>query len=211
MKYSDSNTYYDETDIEYIFSDFYKLIKKTIKNMFHKLINIDYYFYTIKIFQNLPEAVIIMFLGFFAVFNLLKYSESSYGNKFYPIITSSMYPAIIPGSLVYATKENIYKKGDIVSYVEKTPEGIETGKILTHRIIDEVDGSSFIAKGDSNSDADPVIINASQIQAKVSLTIPFLGYLEILIKKLPGFLFIIALPSLLLIKRQLNYIKNTSK
>ncbi|OGM07988.1 signal peptidase I [Candidatus Woesebacteria bacterium RBG_13_34_9] len=211
MKYSTSDLIIDEAELGYMFSNFIRSLKRRFKIIYLNLLDIDYYYYTVKILQNLPEAFIIIFLGFFAVYNLLKFSESSYGNKFYPIVTSSMTPEITPGSLVYASPSKTYSKGDVVSYVEKTKQGIATGKILTHRIIEKTNDGDFIIKGDANSDPDPIKVNKSQIQGKVKNVIPLLGYIEVLIKTLPGFLILIAVPSFLLILRQVKYMKVYSK
>jgi len=211
MKYTADDLFLDETDLEFIFIKARKKINKYSKKIFSKLIDIDYYYYTIKILQNIPEAFLITYLGFFATFNLLRYTETSYGNRFYTIVTPSMYPEIKPGSLIYSSPSRNYKKGDIISYVEKTPQGIETGKILTHRIIDQLPDGSFITKGDANKDADPKPVVLSQIDGKVIKIIPNIGYIEILSKTLPGFLIIIVAPCAFLIVRQIKIIRSNIK
>ncbi|MBN1969284.1 MAG: signal peptidase I, partial [Candidatus Delongbacteria bacterium] len=161
--------------------------------------------------QNLPETIIIIFIGFFAVFNLLKYMESGYGNKFYPIITSSMYPNIKPGSLVYSQKVDSYNVGDIVSYTEKTKEGVNTGKVFTHRIISATEDGMFILKGDANINSDPLEINKNQIQGRVAFILPLLGYVEVITKSLPGFLVFILVPCIFLLKRQFYVVRSYFK
>lgn len=211
MVYTSDSLFIDESDLADMFSRFTKIQKGNIKKLYTKLNNIDYYYFLTAILRNLPEATIILFLGFFAVFNILKYTENSYGNKFYPIITSSMYPKIKPGSLIYSQKEDIYQVGDIVSYAEKTKEGISTGRVFTHRIIEKSDEGKFILRGDANINNDPLEIENKQIQGKVSFILPYLGYLDILTRSLPGFIILIALPSIFLIFRGFREVRSYIK
>lgn len=211
MKYSTFDYFSDSLgfleDLDYL----YKSLKIASKKIYNKLLDIDYYYHTVKILQSLPEAAVIVFLGTLFVYNLLKHTESAYGNKIYPIITPSMAPEITPGSLVYTNPAVSYSVGDIVSYVEKTPQGVETGKILTHRIIDVNSKGKFITKGDANPDPDHAEVSISQIQGKVLKSAPLLGYLEVIIRTLPGFLILVAVPSFYLINNQLKYLKNFFK
>lgn len=211
MKEKPSYFFYENSESIAYFSDFTSHLKIRFISIYKKLIDIDYYFYTVKILQSLPEALIIVYLGFLAVYNLLKYSENSHGNKIFPITTTSMYPYIRPGSLVFTNRSLSYKNGDIISFTEKTQYGINTGKILTHRIIGEDESGNFITKGDANQDADPNKVKTSQIQGKIVRVLPVLGYLEVLLKTIPGFLVMVMLPSLILIKNRVNEMKIFSK
>jgi signal peptidase I len=183
--------------------------KKYLKSLNSKLLDYDYYYHTIRILQNIPEGISIIFLGFLAVFNLYKLNESSLGMKIYPIVTESMSPEIIPGSLVFSKPATDYKVGDVISYIERSREGVATGKILTHRIISENSDRKYTAKGDANSDPDPVLIDKSQIQGKVVNVIHHIGYLDIVTKTIPGFLVLIATPSFLIIRGQLKDLKKS--
>ena len=118
---------------------------------------------------------------------------------------------ILPGSLVYSTPSSFYKVGDVISYIEKTSYGIDTGKILTHRIIEKTDQGNFIAKGDSNADADPLEINKSQVQGEVKFVLPVLGYVEIIIKTIPGFLVFVFAPFMIVVANQIKFLKGVSK
>lgn len=208
MSYTSGDLFIDESELSLWFSEYLKRGANNIKNIVLQLSDIDYYRLLINFLQALPEALIIMFLGFFAVYNLLKITENVYGNKFYPIITSSMSPAIKSGSLIYSVSAKTYSIGDIVSYTEKTKEGTPTGKILTHRLIKETGNGKFIAKGDANPDADPLEISGSQIQGKVAKVIPHIGYIEVITKTLPGFLVLILLPCFFIIKKQIYELKS---
>ena len=213
MNYSSDDYYYKYGGGGFFFTlaDIYAFAKKKTKKIYPKLLDVDYYHYITKTLQLLPEALIIVFLGFLAVYGLFKYSEGLYGNRIYPIVTNSMRPEIIPGSLVYTNPSSAYFKGDIISYVEKTEYGVDTGKILTHRIIDKTGEGKFIAKGDANPDADPVAVNASQIQGKVLMVLPYLGYLEVMLKTIPGFLILVVAPCVYIIVGRIKEVKQFSR
>ncbi len=184
-----------------------RINKKNLRSVYNRLVDVDYYYYTVKVLQNLPEALLIVFLGFLLVFNLLKYTEELNGNKIYTILTGSMKPAITPGSLIFLSPQSQYQKGDIISYTEKTSYGVGTGKVLTHRIIGKTEEGNFITKGDANSDTDPQEVSKSQIQGKVIRVIPNLGYIESFVRTLPGFLLVVAGPTMFLIIRRIKDIK----
>lgn len=207
MNYQSGDLFIDECELRDMFVDSFENLRMRLKSLYLKLLEVDYYYYIVKIIQNLPEGIMIVFVGTFAVFNLFKYNEKSYGNKVFPIITTSMYPEITPGSLVFLKPSELYKKGDIISYVEKTQYGVNTGKILTHRIIDVNKNGLFKVKGDANKDPDPYEIEKSQIQGKVVNVFPFIGYIDVLTKTVPGFFILIVAPSLLIIIKQLKEIR----
>lgn len=207
MKYSTSDYLIDSFwAFEPIFN-IIKFIRRKIKLIFLNLLEIDYAFYTLRILQNIPEALLIVYLGFLAVFSLIKFTESANGVRIYPIVTSSMQPEITPGSLVFSSTAMAYNKGDIISYSEETKYGVPTGKILTHRIIEKTE-NGYITKGDANSDSDPQVIGKPQIRGKVLIVLPLLGYLEILIKTIPGFLVLVVAPTVFVVVSQLKDLKN---
>jgi signal peptidase len=208
MGYTSNDLFFDAGELFDMFSLYFKKRINSLSKRIKKLSEIDYLYLITTLFQNLPEALLIVFLGFFAVYNLLKYSEGALGNKIYPIITNSMYPSIKPGSLIYSTPQTIYQEGDIISYTERSAQGIETGKLLTHRIIKENEDQKYIAKGDANENPDPVEINKSQIHGRVVLVLPIVGYIDVITKTLPGFIVFILIPSLFLIIRHSRELKS---
>ena len=85
------------------------------------------------------------------------------------VASDSMSPTIVKGDAIIIKECEQYYLGDIVTYQDKT-------NYVTHRIV-EVDGDSFVTKGDSNNvnDANPVQLGT--IYGKVILTVPTLNRL----------------------------------
>lgn len=178
-----------------------------IYRLYVKISRIDYDYYIARILENLPTGLLIIFLGALGCFAMLKYTEGKYGNRISSIVTPSMSPAIPSGSLIFSRPESNYKKGDIISYIELTDQGVGTGKILTHRVVAKDMSGRVITKGDANSDPDPVLVTEKQILGKVYGVIPFVGYVEFLLGTLPGFLVLVAAPALMVVKQEIEALK----
>ncbi len=189
--------------------------KGALKKFFTKVIEFEYDEYVFRIAENLPYAVVIIFLGLFAILTLAKYSEAKNGIQVGTITTNSMYPAITPGSIIISSQSYNYSKGDIVTYKEVNPKtSVETGRKVTHRIISvqKLDNEEvFVTQGDSNKQPDPVEIKNYQILGEVFMIIPYIGYFYLIVKTLPGFVIFILAPSLLLIKNEVAYIRSLRK
>lgn len=181
--------------------------KSKTKSFFRKVFNIDYDYHIVRMVGNLPYALLIIYLGFLAIFTLLKYTERGDGLRIVTITTGSMAPVIQPGSVVVSTSPGILKIGDIVNYKELNfLSHTETGRVITHRIIDRK-ANGYLTKGDSNRYPDPVLVEPKYILGKVTYIIPYLGYFDLLIKTIPGFLVLVVLPALILIKNEVKYIR----
>ncbi len=83
----------------------------------------------------------------------------------------SMFPTILPGSLVITKKAPEYHIDDIVSYKE-TEEG--ASKIIVHRIIGESD-RGFIIQGDNNAVTDSGTPTSKEIRGEVIFSTPYFG------------------------------------
>lgn len=90
----------------------------------------------------------------------------------------SMLPTILPGSFVITKHENSYEIDDIVAYYLR-----QSGqqKIVVHRIIDDTE-NGFLIQGDNNPQPDPGFFKENKILGKVTLAIPYVGYLLQLIR-----------------------------
>ena len=212
MSYTTSDFLSDAGFIAKLAFNLTKKISRKLKPLLNKLIEIEYDSYLIRILDNLPYGALIIYLGFLSVFTLFRITEQQNGFRVIPIATNSMAPTIAPGSLVITQKTNFYKKGDIVTFVELSPTTKEeTGRTLTHRIIDNNSiKNSFITKGDSNPNPDPVPVSQENILGKVSHVIAFMGYFDLAIRTIPGFIIFVLMPCLILIKSEMSYIKSTS-
>ena len=89
------------------------------------------------------------------------------------VLSGSMSPALKTGDIVYIKKprDNVYQVGDIVSFKYKGAQ-----KSSTHRIVDIDINGNIYTKGDSNESIDMVTIICEQIEGKVIITIPKIGY-----------------------------------
>jgi signal peptidase I len=162
--------------------------------------------YIFGIFLNLPYLALFLFLGFFTILTIFRFTESQNGMRVAAITSASMTPNIQPGSLIFTSKKGSYKEGDIITYKEiHNDTKIETKRNITHRIIDTKD-SFFITKGDANSYPDPGYVEASKILGEVFLIVPYLGYLDLMVRTFPGFLIFIATPSVLVIRNELKFL-----
>src|SRR3989344_9253346 len=190
---------------------FLNFLKKVSLDISFKAIDIRFEDYVFRIAENLPYAFVIIFLGIVGTFTLFKITEEQNGTRISAITTKSMTPAISAGSLIVSVRKDNYKVGDIITYKEKNlSTGLDTGRALPHRIIDEknVDGNIFfITKGDGNEIPDPGQTSKDQILGKVMIILPNIGYLNLIIKTVPGFIIFIMIPVIFIIKNEVNYIK----
>ena len=75
-----------------------------------------------------------------------------------------MIPEFDKNDIIIIKKQKKYKKGDIITYVDKD------GNLITHRIIEECE-NGFYTKGDNNNTKDEEKVIYSQIAGKVIVTL----------------------------------------
>ena len=139
-----------------------------------------------------------------AVLVLFTSKTSLFGIRSFVVVSGSMEPAINLGSVVFTKAETDYQRGDIVSFSNKA------GQTVTHRIMEiktSPAGQSFILKGDANNTVDGEEVKKREVIGKVFLTIPYLGRLVAFLRTLPGFLFLIIIPSIVFIGWEIINIK----
>ncbi len=120
------------------------------------------------------------------------------------VLSGSMEPALPRGALAFTraiTPEEV-KVGDIIAFSPAEDPEVTT----SHRVIKirTTDGElSFQTKGDANEDIDPWPVPADYVRGKVVFHIPRLGritnYALLYVRTWPGLVFLIALPSLILV------------
>ena len=138
------------------------------------------------------------------VFMLFSSKTSLFGMRSFVVVSGSMEPAIRLGSIVLTESETNYKTGDIVSFNNNA------GQTVTHRIMEiktSPGGQSFILKGDANNTADGEEVKKREVIGEVFLTIPYLGRVVAFLRTLPGFLFLIIIPSVIFIGWEIINIK----
>ncbi|MFB6076219.1 MAG: signal peptidase I [Candidatus Aenigmatarchaeota archaeon] len=129
------------------------------------------------------------------------------GNRSMIVLSSSMEPVLSPGDIIVTSgiEPEDLEKGDIITYKRGD-------NYITHKII-EVKNSDlrFKTKGIASEDPDSSLVNPSQVEGKMMLSIPFYGYIIHYLRGGIIPLLLILIPAVLLIfdqgkkiKRQMN-------
>lgn len=209
MKYTTSDYLKDSFWLFSFLANFWPKYKHRILRFFERVIEIDYHIYIARIIENVPYAFLIVYLGLIGIFTLAKYTERSNGVRVATITTNSMNPSITSGTLIVSKPNKIYKVTDIIAYKEINPSTkTETGRIITHRIV-EVKSDGFVTKGDANEFPDPGEVKREQVLGSVFLVVPNLGFLDIIVRTIPGFLIFVALPTFIIVRSELKFLRET--
>lgn len=126
----------------------------------------------------------------------------------YTIVSGSMEPTIKVYDVIINTKVNDPKDvkiNDVITFTSTSD--ISSGKTVTHRVIgvrEMDDGSTcYVTRGDNNTTEDPSCATYSNLIGKVSAVIPGLGRIQFFLASKFGWLFIIAVPALYIIIKDL--------
>lgn len=120
------------------------------------------------------------------------------------VLSGSMYPTIKQGDIVVSESINVNEinKNDIITFINSD----QPDNYITHRIINIIpfnDGIlRFQTKGDANNDLDDHIVLPSEIVGKVSIIIPYLGYVPHFAQSLIGLFSLIIIPGLLIMMNE---------
>ncbi len=117
----------------------------------------------------------------------------------YVIISGSMEPIIKvkDAVIVRRCEEKDIQVGDVVTY--RSLDEAFYGILITHRVvnIEEENGEKiYITKGDNNETIDRSPIKFNQIQGKVAMRIPKIGYLKYFLTYNYGWIIAVVIPSL---------------
>ncbi len=152
--------------------------------------------YAIIVILLLVGAVLLTYFIDFKVRNS-KLQTPLYGA--YVIVSGSMEPIIKVRDAVIIKRADIdrIKVGDVVTYKSLDPAFY--GILVTHRVvnIEEKNGAKvFITKGDHNETIDRLPVNFEQIQGKVVMRVPKIGYLKYFLVDYYGWVIAVVIPSL---------------
>ena len=168
-----------------------------------------------KILKVLVNILLVVFF-LVALFTGLSSYSTPISWKLFIVQSGSMNPSIETGSLVITAPKDKYEKNDVITY--KTGVGVNMkakDATITHRIIDikraDDDSSLYITKGDNNSNIDSDPVTLIQIIGKVTLVIPFLGYILSFAKTQVGLILLIVIPATLIIYSEILNIKKEIK
>ena len=121
----------------------------------------------------------------------------------YVIISPSMAPTIkVQDAIVIKRQEKEkLKKNDIITFYSTDPR--YAGVIVTHRIIGIEKSSSgeimYRTKGDNNNTPDATLVKYENIQGRVVLKIPKIGYIQHLLVSAFGWVFLVVIPCALIV------------
>ena len=133
----------------------------------------------------------------------------------YVIVSPSMVPTIKVQDAVVV--KNVapekLRKGDIITFISS--DSRYAGLTVTHRIIDiekSDDGKYlFRTKGDNNNTPDDALVTADNIDGRVFLKIPKIGYLQYFLSQSYGWLICIVIPCLAVIAIEIVKIFKTAQ
>lgn len=121
----------------------------------------------------------------------------------YVVMSGSMEPAIMTGSIVLVNPKDVdYAPGDVVTF--------DTGSgAVTHRIV-EVEGAGstvgYITQGDANRTPDQIAVMPEQIIGEAIMTVPYVGYVAGWAKTPHGFILMVIVPATIIIYEELKLV-----
>lgn len=113
------------------------------------------------------------------------------------VLSGSMEPDIMIGSIVIIKPAKIYDVGDVITFGKDNKSEVP----VTHRIIErkeEFGVVSYITKGDANKSGDPGEVKQNEIIGKVLFDVPHIGYILDFAKKPKGFFVLVIIPAALI-------------
>jgi signal peptidase len=147
-----------------------------------------------KILLNTTYAAAIGVLCLIALFFVATLLPIPGNVKVKVVKSGSMEPFMQVGGIVVIKPAPTYTVGDVITFGADTTTQIPT----THRIVEATgEGSNvaFTTKGDANDSADPSPTHPQDIEGKVLLSIPYIGYVLAFLRTKLGFILLVGLPA----------------
>ena len=162
-----------------------------------------------------PKLIGNIAFGIFAVFmcivtiSLIQSKRSGEAPKFlgyqtYIVLSGSMNPEFNTGAMVFVkpTDSSALQAGDIITF--RGDSGDSGDLTTTHRIIEVLLDGSFVTKGDANSVNDPNPISGEQVVGRVTLAVPYIGYVMDFARTKNGLFVLVIIPGALIIASELR-------
>lgn len=172
-------------------------VLKSAKWLFHYMVSV--LMYAVIVMLLMVGVILLIYFVDYKVKDS-KLETPLYGA--YVIVSGSMEPLIKVRDAVLikrASEENI-KVNDVVTYRSTDPAFY--GILVTHRVIniEESNGEkTYITKGDHNETIDRTPVKFNQIQGKVIMRIPKIGYIKYFLIEYYGWIIAILIPSVAII------------
>ena len=138
----------------------HNIIKKKLNTSFKQKEKLKKFFNILLFISVLCFIIVIIYSKFFSK----NINITPFGIQILKISSNSMIPEFDKNDIIIIKKQKKYKKGDIITYVDKD------GNLITHRIIEECE-NGFYTKGDNNNTKDEEKVIYSQIAGKVIVTL----------------------------------------
>ena len=156
-------------------------------------------------------GVILILSTLFIWYIILPSAQGS--THFLIVLSGSMSPTIKPGDIVVSIHVNPeeIREGDIITFKDQNNQK----NCITHRVVnilrDDEGNIYFRTKGDANEDPDINLVPSSLVIGRVTLVIPYLGYLPTFAKSKLGFITMIFVPGILIIINEILRMMKVSK
>ena len=164
-----------------------------------------------KRFFLLLYSTVLIVLVLIASLTLLSVLEIPNNFRLFVVQSDSMKPAIKQGDLIIVQPKTKYFHGDIITYKTDDRTDIRNPHTtITHRISELKSKKGkilFETKGDANNLPDLNLVKDELVIGKVILHIPWLGYPVGYAKTKEGFIFLIVIPSTLIIYGEIQTLK----
>lgn len=138
-----------------------------------------------------------------SVFTVITANTNYLGIKSFTVLSGSMEPSIMTGSVIYTLKNLGYNNNDVITYKSNT------GQTVTHRIVAIENNGEVVyrTRGDANSAVDSSPVTSEMIIGKTYFVIPFIGKVGAVLKDPKGLFMVVFLPAVLVIFYELWMIK----
>jgi signal peptidase I len=149
----------------------------------------------------IPLAAVVIFVGILLVTIVIPMIQGS--TCFLIVLSGSMAPSMSPGDVIISNHidpKEVHLNDVITFTYADSPK-----KFVTHRVVNITTSEAvmiqFQTKGDANKEPDGRWVQSQEIVGKVTLVIPYLGYVSNFAKSKLGFLTIIIIPAILIISQ----------
>ena len=177
-----------------------KVLKKK-ENIFRYIVSV--LSYALFVFLMLVGGMLLLYVADIKI-RAAKGDYSAPVFNAYVVLSGSMLPEIAVKDIVVTKKVPAEKLeiGDIITFI--APDVRYGGISITHRIIDKFYDESlgsytYRTQGDNNNVADASLVPNNNILGKVILKVPKLGYIQDLLASKGGLIFVVLIPSLVIL------------
>ncbi len=115
----------------------------------------------------------------------------------YTVLSGSMAPTISTGSIVVVRPQETYTRGDVITAKSGDPH-----RPVTHRIVD-VTPEGFVTQGDANAAPDSIVRAPKDVLGRVVFHVPLVGYPIAWVQTPQGFIFLLVIPSVLIVYHEI--------